>query len=510
MITPDALAEALKRAGDDDFAALYRAGVAATGAGQFEPALNRIAPLMGGAAAQDPRLWQVVGLAQRGLQNAAAAHIAFSRAAELAPLDALISHSHARTALEAGYDALDLFARAQALRPTDGAVLLGRAAAQLAAGMADQAMADLAEMLAANPKWIAGHTTYAQLAAACGSKGRAIETIDGALARDFNDRELHRTKMRLLMEANDYAAAHEAAELAIATFGHTPELDETLAITLSETGECAAAQAIFAKLPPATEASAAIWRVRTSIRMGQIDEATALVERRRQGDADRLMWPYRALLWRLAGDPRWEWLEGDARLIGVYDIAEEIGSIAALADMLRGLHVGKGEPLDQSLRGGTQSDGILLARAEPEIRRLRDAILEAVAAYVAQLPPPVGDHPTLLAARAPVRLGGSWSVRLTGSGFHIDHVHPMGWLSSAIYIALPAEIDEAIGDPYAGWLSFGENRALVPELLPFRLVKPRPGRLVLFPSTMWHGTRPFAAGERLTVAFDVVRPDSLQ
>ena len=39
-----------------------------------------------------------------------------------------------------------------------------------------------------------------------------------------------------------------------------------------------------------------------------------------------------------------------------------------------------------------------------------------------------------------------------------------------------------------------------------RYVEPRPGRLVLFPSWMWHGTVPFGAGERLTVAFDVAPP----
>ena len=34
----------------------------------------------------------------------------------------------------------------------------------------------------------------------------------------------------------------------------------------------------------------------------------------------------------------------------------------------------------------------------------------------------------------------------------------------------------------------------------------KPARLVLFPSWMWHGTVPFADGERLTVAFDVAQP----
>jgi hypothetical protein len=52
----------------------------------------------------------------------------------------------------------------------------------------------------------------------------------------------------------------------------------------------------------------------------------------------------------------------------------------------------------------------------------------------------------------------------------------------------------------------GESTDLGMNLPPIRLVEPKQGRLVLFPSTMWHGTRPFDAGERLTVAFDVKRP----
>ncbi|MGJ3629373.1 putative 2OG-Fe(II) oxygenase [Sphingomonas sp. MMS24-JH45] len=42
------------------------------------------------------------------------------------------------------------------------------------------------------------------------------------------------------------------------------------------------------------------------------------------------------------------------------------------------------------------------------------------------------------------------------------------------------------------------------DLAPYHSVSPRVGRLVLFPSTMWHATTPFAAGERLNIAFDVL------
>ena len=56
-------------------------------------------------------------------------------------------------------------------------------------------------------------------------------------------------------------------------------------------------------------------------------------------------------------------------------------------------------------------------------------------------------------------------------------------------------------------LTLGEAKApsFPIDLPPFRTVEPEPGRLVLFPSYMWHGTRPFAEGERMTVAFDVAR-----
>jgi hypothetical protein len=106
--------------------------------------------------------------------------------------------------------------------------------------------------------------------------------------------------------------------------------------------------------------------------------------------------------------------------------------------------------------------------------------------------------------RSPIRFSGSWSVRLTAGGRHSNHIHPAGWLSSAFYVALP---DKARRGPEpAGWLTLGEVTELGLQLPPIRLIEPKPGRLVLFPSTMWHGTRAFQEGERLTVAFDVAAP----
>ena len=44
------------------------------------------------------------------------------------------------------------------------------------------------------------------------------------------------------------------------------------------------------------------------------------------------------------------------------------------------------------------------------------------------------------------------------------------------------------------------------DLATYLRIEPKPGRLALFPSTMWHGTVPFDDGERLTIAFDIRTP----
>jgi uncharacterized protein (TIGR02466 family) len=114
-------------------------------------------------------------------------------------------------------------------------------------------------------------------------------------------------------------------------------------------------------------------------------------------------------------------------------------------------------------------------------------------------------HPLLGPARSPIAFSGAWSVRLTSGGFHANHVHPAGWISSALYVALPPDL----GKEEAGFLTLGDPRAPTfdVDVPAFRTIEPKPGRLALFPSYMWHGTKPFGEGERLTVAFDVAVPN---
>ena len=80
----------------------------------------------------------------------------------------------------------------------------------------------------------------------------------------------------------------------------------------------------------------------------------------------------------------------------------------------------------------------------------------------------------------------------------------MGWISSCYYVAVPDAVKDEAGRQ--GWIKFGEPSFEAGLKNPIRrAIQPAPGRLVLFPSYMWHGTVPFRdAAARTTIAFDVV------
>jgi len=176
---------------------------------------------------------------------------------------------------------------------------------------------------------------------------------------------------------------------------------------------------------------------------------------------------------------------------------------AELNASLDRLHPKSREFIDQSLRGGTQTPGHLFPTGLPLVAKLKQRIDEAVARYIAELDENAA-HPLLSRRAERFRYSGSWSSRLHDSGFHVNHIHPDGWISSCYYVSVP----EAVKDETAkqGWIKFGEPALDVVLKHPVRrTIQPVPGRLVLFPSYMWHGTVPFHdKAARTTIAFDVV------
>jgi hypothetical protein len=233
-------------------------------------------------------------------------------------------------------------------------------------------------------------------------------------------------------------------------------------------------------------------------------EAAQLLERVVSAEPDNLSaWSFLELAWRILADPRHQWLLGHPVLYGACELQLSHSELDGIAATLRTLHGTRSQPIGQSLRGGTQTAGQLFIRAEPDIALLTDALGQAIREFVGKLPSADPRHPLLKHRNMGMAFGPSWSVRFTGSGHHAAHFHPNGIISSACYIALP----ETLADPKEkpGWLEIGRPPPeLLLDLPPLATFEPKPGRLVLFPSFLFHGTRSFTGGERLTVAFDLV------
>jgi hypothetical protein len=182
----------------------------------------------------------------------------------------------------------------------------------------------------------------------------------------------------------------------------------------------------------------------------------------------------------------------------------DIGSFNSdLAVHLQSLHNDRRENIDQTLRGGTQTMGDLFRKDHRLIALLRSTIERSVAEYIARMKHD-DIHPLLSRKADNFGYAGSWSTRLRDCGFHTNHYHGKGWISSAYYVSVPDAAADV--DSQQGWIKFGEPSFDVGSSgYPRRTIQPRSGTLVLFPSYMWHGTIPFRSeSERLTVAFDVV------
>ncbi len=456
---------------------------------------------------KDGKLWHMLGVLHRTDHDSTAALAALEKALDYQPENPVLHHALARVTMEAGLPAVDKFDKARVFSPNDGSVILGRSAAQMATGQFDRAIADLELILAGNPLWLEGHELLSEARWTSGDKDGLISSFVGVLKTHPQNGALWAKCLDTLFKADRFAKAAEMVVEARKALGDSRGLIMYDAICASELGEAEKANRLFDSLAPITEIALAVRHMRHLLRTGHIELAARVGESFTQDPEANQIWPYLSLAWRAMGDPRWKWLDDQDGLVQIYDLQDQI-DVPGLARCLRSLHVAKEDMIGQSVRGGTQTDGPLFARIDPEIRNLRSVIQSTVRTHVSGLSPLDPTHPVLRYRSHSIGFSGSWSVRLTGNGFHTSHLHPMGWFSSAFYVNLPNGTD--MGPPPAGWLALGAPPPeLSLDLHAVRHIEPKPGRLVIFPSIMWHGTMPFDEGERLSVAFDVATPATL-
>ena len=460
--------------------------------------------------------WHGFGNALRGLDQLEAAETAFRKVVALSPDGGAgwLSLGVVLRLLGRIVEALECLHRAETL-DGEGAELqdvvngvlhdLGRPA---------DALAGARRLVSTNPAYVPGHEALARLLWENGdllaSGEDPLASLLAAARAQPGNRALQHSGLRMLLSARRSQEALDWLTSLRRQEPNDPLLGWYEADTRQALGDYMQAAVLYegllarlGTLPEFLNAYA-----RHAFRAGKPELAETCAARAVQlNPSNQEAWSHLGLAWRLAGDPREYWLCDYDRLVGFVEVdaPDARGAPAFLSDLqatLEALHHGSREPINQSVRNGSQTGGRLFGRNNPVIRDAERALRAAVEGWLAGLPHDPR-HPFLSRLQSSVRLVGSWSVRLRSSGRHANHIHNEGWLSSAFYVALPPSVSR--GDGHAGWIQFGQPMAeLGLDLPPRLLLQPQPGKLALFPSYQWHGTVPFDDPEpRLTIAFDM-------
>lgn len=451
--------------------------------------------------AGDARYWSTRGSLERSLGHLASAARSYDACLLRAPEHSRGARGRARLALERGEaDAVVRLEGVLATNPGDAEAWLDLAQALDAAGRTGEAQAVAEALVERGPHWIDALEFLAQLRWGNGDHGAFCDHYPKALASSGNEPTVARSWVAMLASVDRHA---DAAELAGTLRAGKPE-DASLALLEAAhagvAGDDGRAERIYAALELATP-ERWLTEARHRLRRRELDRAEILAENVLAVEPESIAaWALRDIAWRLGDNPRHRWLHGQPGLVAYLPFAWN-GYRDDIIDLLRRVHRTSVPPVGQSVRAGTQTRGGLFDRTEPALAQLCAALTDTLETYRAALPPHDEKHPLLRNREKRWRISGSWSVRLTGAGHHIAHIHTAGMVSSAAYLVVPPTSGEQDDQ---GALDLGvaphDLRIALPPLL---TVRPEPGRVALFPSTLFHGTRAFSHGERMSAAFDV-------
>lgn len=511
-------------------------------AGNFDAAETLLADAAG-ADPNDPEIANNQAVLAMQMGQTTQAEQAFRRALKLKPEFQQAATGLGRLLIDSKRweDALDIYGPLLANAPQDVAVRYGYATVQLEMGNAETAEAMLLALMGSGNKAPEILFMHARALLELGRTEDALIDLRESYESGASD-----LCLRVYAGALWMTDARDAFSQLLASAAERPELLITTADLYRQSGQAGKAVEILQAArrrfaPPAdawtVEASALIdlgqpkdaedaaqkclaedphnrivkgSLISALLMQGKADEALEYIMPMREVEPNDQHWiACEATALRLLGSDRYEHINDLDRFVRPYTLPVPDGFAdlesfnAAFLAALDRWHPYKAHPLEQSLRDGSQTARDLTSIDDPVIQ----AFVKALDAPIRQYMQEVGngdDHPLTARNTGDYRITGSWSVKLHGGGWHVNHVHPEGWISSSYYVSVPEETQ--FGDSKAGWIKFGEPPfKTLPATPPEKWIRPEAGLLVLFPSFLWHGTAPIHDDSvRVTAPFDAV------
>ncbi|MBS0384925.1 MAG: tetratricopeptide repeat protein [Proteobacteria bacterium] len=483
-----------------------RAAIAAGRAGEAEPMARALT-----IGAPSPEAFELLSLALRAQGKADKALAAAEDGLRLDLGNVRLAHARGLALTELGRNeealrTFDSLARRGLEQPP---VWLSRGVALLNLARDADAEAMFADGVRRWPQDQGLHHGLASVRWMRGQGAAFTRDFEAAVARNPDALHLRIACADMLRRADFRERAEALLREGLRRAPQQPALMMSLAVLLDEMDRTAEGLPLLEQAAVQAPDNAQVSAQHTALllRLGRGDEALKAIVAARTLEPLNQEWIcYETMALRQLGDPRYHELCDYDAMVRPFELPVPPGyrDIAAFneafAASLNQLHVLATHPLDQSLRHGSQTTRSLLQLNDPVVQSYFKALDEPIRAYMGLMQNP--DHPWSGRKTGEYRIAGAWSVKLKANGYHINHLHPQGWISSAYYVHVPKAVAEAPGQQ--GWIKFGEPRWPTPGCSVEKIVQPRAGLLVLFPSYMWHGTIPFAEGERMTAPIDVV------
>lgn len=456
----------------------------------------------------DPDVLTVAGIAAQrsGDIEAALAHFAGARSADPANPARLVNQAVALKQAGRFNEAIAALRHSLDLRPDAPIALANLGSCLIAADRADEALVPLRQAVAVKPDHVEAWNNLGVALANVGKPTDAVQAYRRALTLRPSYAEAALNLVDALVAQGEAGEAESLAKTLLAAMPGHPRASNQLAAIFDARGDLAGAIALYRKaLERGPNHALGINLAMALLRAGESREALSV--------CDALMAASPSITTPLAlrcvalehlgeSDALAELMALD-RFVAVIDVEQVDGFEtmavfdAALLAELEAHPSLTFEPEGLVTRAGRQSDE-LADEESPAIAALAQLARNALGGWHGVQRG--DDHPWLRARPADWSLT-LWGTILAPGGEVGAHIHAPNWLSGVYYPAFrpPA------GGGIEGWFAIGA----LPEALggggTLHLREPRAGRMILFPSYLWHCTLPFGGEEpRISFAFDLV------
>ncbi len=172
-----------------------------------------------------------------------------------------------------------------------------------------------------------------------------------------------------------------------------------------------------------------------------------------------------------------------------------------LANDIKNHSILRKEPFGLAARNGYLTDDIFKDQTKA-IKLFKKLLLDKINSYINQLPQDLKHH--MLRHKTNDFHINAWATLVQGDGFIDKHIHEESWLSGAYYCCVPKVTGTT--DEQQGYFEYG----CIPDNIQIDIdkdrgfIKPIEGKIVMFPSYLYHQTIPHETKEdRISVAFDL-------